>query len=186
MQVYEIARDFKEIVVALLAGYLAHVFQQRSIFVRRLHDMWSEIINAKNEILQYTHDSDPTPEKFGTAHRVLSQAIDDMRAVYANIGESRSNVGLFPFEPLHDMGRALDALGCGDIDKASRKLARKRVLQAWNAIRYNFRAEFNAAQPSRPITTWFARDPRRPDTDGDLWSGYALERDMTGEQTAQR
>lgn len=185
-QIYDISRDFKEIAIALLAGYLAHAFQERSIFVRRLHELWSDIVNAKNEILQFTHDPVPTAAKFGAAHRILSQAIDDLRAVYANIGENKSRIGLFPFEPLHDMRRALDALGWAGATEADRKLARQRVLRAWNAIRYNFRTEFNPPRPSRPITTWFSGDPRRTNNETNLWSDYADKDGATAGDAATR
>lgn len=169
-EAYVIARDFKEIIIALGAVYLAHVFQQRAFFVQSLRSLWSDIIRAKNLLVQYTHDPALTAEKFGQAHQQLSYAIDDLRAVYSNVGESRQQLGYFPFEPLHDMRRALDALGFVETDAEGRKLARARIMQAWHALRFNFRREFQPPQATRPVTARYSRDPRRPEED--FWGHF--------------
>ena len=40
----------------------------------------------------------------------VSETIDTMRIVYRNAGETGGLIGLYPFEPLHDMRRALQTL----------------------------------------------------------------------------
>lgn len=43
---YEIVTDFTEMQIALIAVYLAYVFQQRSFFVEMLRSLWSQIVVA--------------------------------------------------------------------------------------------------------------------------------------------
>jgi len=70
-------------------------------------------------------------------------------------------IGLYPFEPLHDMRKALMGLGPANPDPAARRSARQAIDQAWDALRPNFLDEFDPPEPSRPITIFGARDDRR-------------------------
>jgi len=161
LALYQIVVDFTELQVAVIAVYLAYVFQQRSFFVQMLRELWSQIITAKNEIIRYSHDPVLTQEKYGIAYSAISEAIDEMRGVYRNVGETPERLGLYPFEPLHDMLRALTQLGYGEPSDGQRANCRARVVRAWNALRYDFRREFRPPEPSHPITKAYAADPRR-------------------------
>ncbi len=162
---YDIVTDFIEFEIALIAVYLANVFQQRAFFVQGLRQLWSDIIVAKNDLITYTHVTTPERDQSGRAHRSISRAIDEMRGVYRNVGESETDRGNYPYAPLHDMRLALKALGHDAPDAETRRLARRRILRAWNALRYKFRLEFEPVEPTRPITESFSRDPRRADGD---------------------
>jgi hypothetical protein len=158
---YDIIVDFTELQVALIAVYLAYVFQQRAFFVQMLRGLWSQIIVAKNEIIRYSHDPVVTQEKYARAFGAISEAIDEMRGVYRNVGESPDRLGLYPYEPLHDMLRALNELGFSEPTGQARADCRARVIRAWNALRYDFRREFRPPEPTHPITERYAADPRR-------------------------
>jgi hypothetical protein len=158
---YEIIVDFTELQVALIAVYLAYVFQQRAFFVQMLRALWSQIIVAKNEIIRYAHDPVLTQEKYARAFGAVSIAIDEMRGVYRNVGEHGEALGDYPYEPLQDMLRALTQLGYGEPTDGQRANCRARVVRAWNALRYDFRREFRPPEPSHPITEPYAADPRR-------------------------
>jgi len=166
MALYEIITDFTELQIALIAVYLAYVFQQRAFFVQMLRALWSQIIVAKNEIIRYAHDPVLTQEKYAHTFGAVSIAIDEMRGVYRNVGEHGQALGLYPYEPLHDMLRALTQLGYGEPSDGQRANCRARVVRAWNALRYDFRREFRPPEPSHPITELYAADPRR-DAAGD-------------------
>ena len=165
LEFYVIVTDFIELEIALIAVYIANVFQQRAFFVRGLRQLWSDIIVAKNDLITYTHVTTPDRDQYGGAHRSISRAIDEMRGVYRNIGESETERGKYPYAPLHDMRLALKALGHDEPDAETRRLARHRILRAWNALRYKFRLEFEPVEPTRPITEPFSRDPYRADRD---------------------
>lgn len=161
LALYQIIVDFTELQVALIAVYLAYVFQQRAFFVQMLRALWSQIIVAKNEIIGYAHDPALTQEKYTHVYGAISIAIDEMRGVYRNVGETPERLGLYPYEPLHDMLRALTQLGYGEPTDGQRANCRARVVRAWNALRYDFRREFRPPEPSNPITERYAADPRR-------------------------
>lgn len=84
-----------------------------------------------------------------------------MRGVYRNVGENDDALGQYPYEPLHDMLRALVQLGYGEPTDGQRANARARVVRAWNALRVEFRREFEPPEPSHPITEPYSADPRR-------------------------
>jgi len=166
LALYKIITDFTELQVALAAVYLAYVFQQRAFFVQMLRALWSQIIVAKNEIVRYSHDPVLTQEKYARAFGAISIAIDETRGVYRNVGETGTELGRYPYEPLQDMLRALTQLGYGEPSDGQRANCRARVIRAWNALRLEFRREFRPPEPSHPITEPYAADPRR-DSSGD-------------------
>jgi len=177
---YAIIVDFTELQIALAAVYLAYVFQQRAFFVQMLRALWSQIIVAKNEVIQYAHDPVLTRDKYARAFNEVSRAIDEVRSVYRNVGESDERVGVYPYEPLQDMLRALTQLGFGAPTDGQRANCRARVVRAWNALRYEFRREFEPPEPSHPITETYAADPRR-DTSADPPPPRSTKRAKAGE-----
>jgi hypothetical protein len=161
-QYYELFKDLLPAVLGMLAVYLAGTFQERSNFVQSLRSLWSHLIEAKNEILRYTRDELPSKEKYEAAFGSLSMAIDEMRGVYKNVGETTNYRGLYPYEPLHDMRKALEHLGYGSRDPNHAKLAGERIMQAWYALRPKFLAEFDPPEPTDPIIQHNAVDSRKP------------------------
>lgn len=154
-------KDFASIFLAVAAAYLAYCFQRRQTFLTSLRDLWNKAIEAKAELIDYTHNPRPNRESFGKAHRSISTAIDMVRAVYCNVRESRTSIGLYPFEPLHDMRKALERMGFENVTVAQQTTERKNVLQSWNAFRWSFLREFSTPNPSHYITERNAVDPRR-------------------------
>jgi hypothetical protein len=160
-RIYATTKDFGSFFIAVAAAYLAYCFQRRQAFLASLRELWHACITAKADLLDYTHTAKPSQADFGKAARSVSVAIDMMRAVYRNIGETEREIGLYPFQPLHDMRRALDELGFTNLSTDKQKAARERVLQGWNALRWSFLREFSAQSPTHYITEYDAEDPRR-------------------------
>jgi hypothetical protein len=154
-------KDFIALFIALPAAYVGYCFQQRQAFLKNLADLWKLCIEAKGGLLTFTHLETPSADDFGKAHHSLSVAIDMMRSVYRNVGETSSVIGWYPYEPLHDMRRALDKLGWQGSSPEQRKAARDEVVSAWNSFRFRFLAEFPAAEPVHPIVERSTSDPRR-------------------------
>jgi hypothetical protein len=102
-----------------------------------LRELWAKAIEAKADLIDYTHDQMPDQPKYWRAHQSLSVAIDMMRAVYRNFYEDNSKIGVYPFEPLHDMRRALEHLGFANVTPNSQE-AREKIIDAWNAFRWAF------------------------------------------------
>jgi hypothetical protein len=147
--------------IAVAAAYLAYCFQRRQAFLASLRDLWDKCIEAKADLIDYTFDQDPTQLKFGKAHRSISVAIDMVRAVYRNVGETEKSIGLFPFEPLHDMRRSLDAIGYQNVVAEIQIQERTNILRAWNAFRCCYLKEVSTPAPTHSITERGQSDPRR-------------------------
>ena len=109
----------------------------------------------------------PTPatDDYLAAFCRISETIDNMRVVYANVGETSSLIGIYPFAPLHDMRRALQSLDPRkrtDISPEERKLVRDAILQSFYALRENFLIELDIDAPEHPILPAAARRRKKP------------------------
>jgi hypothetical protein len=122
---YAAIRDFMPILIAISAAYLAFCFQRRQAFLVALRELWNDVIETKGVLLEYTHDPAPTFESHRAATKAVARTIDRMRGVYRNVGETRTEVGHYPFEPLHDMRRTLQELGRENPTPERRKQARR-------------------------------------------------------------
>jgi hypothetical protein len=161
MKVYGYQRDFTSVFISLAAAYLSYCIQQRVAFLSSLRELWRQMIAAKNALVAYTHNPAPTKQDFSAAIMELSLAIDQMRGVYRNVGESDDAIGRFPFEPLHDMRRTMEELKWQDPAEPRREKARDEIETAWNTLRWKFLHEVSAPFPDEPIIDPRSRDPRR-------------------------
>lgn len=158
---HQVLKDFTSIFLAIAAAYLTYCFQRRQAFLVALRDLWHKCVEAKAEILEYTYDPSPDRTKFLKANRALSMSIDLMRAAYRNVDETETSIGYYPFEPLHDMRKALTKLGYENVSDETQQEARRDITNAWNAFRWSFLREFSTPAPSHSITHYNAFDPRR-------------------------
>jgi hypothetical protein len=158
---YKILKDFTGVFLAIAGTYLAYCFQKRQAFLTSLRELWHKCIEAKVDLIDYTYNPTPNQESFGKAHRSISIAIDMVRAVYRNVRENKRSIGHFPFEPLHDMRKALERLGFTDISPDQQRHEREKIIKAWNALRWSMLREFSAPIPSHYITRRNDCDPRR-------------------------
>jgi hypothetical protein len=91
-----------------------------------------------------------------------------MRSVYRNVKENRSSIGLYPFEPLHDMRRTLERMRQHLQNQTQSELqgeivrrGRDDIIACWNGLRHRFLAEFAAPSSRKSVTRRGYRDPRR-------------------------
>jgi hypothetical protein len=158
--VYDYMKDMALVFVTVVAAYLASVFQKRHSFVEALRVEWQDIIKAKSALFAYTQLDAPTQKDYITAFCAISESIDNMRSVYKNVGETGSLVGLYPYEPLHDMRRALQELEprkYPNVSEQQRADARKDILGAWYALREQFLEELDLEAPDKPLLVPRAR-----------------------------
>ena len=150
---YEVIRDTSLLLVAVIAAYMAYIYQKRTTFLQNLRDQWYEIVGAKAELIYYCHLEKPTVEDCLIAARELSECIDTMRIVYSNVGETDELIGLYPYTPLHHMRLTMESLDPrkGTPTTEQRFAARGEIWDAFNAVREHFLDEFDIDEPSRPI-----------------------------------
>jgi len=109
-QLYEFMRDMSLLIATGGVAYLSNIFQKRSKFVESLKEEWRNIVRTKSVLLGTCEKPYLATDDYLAALYKISETIDTMRIVYRNAGETGGLVGLYPFEPLHDMRRALQTL----------------------------------------------------------------------------
>lgn len=153
--VYEYMKDMSLVFVTVIAAYLANIFQKRSTFVDALKQEWRGIVSTKLALVTYCEKTYPTTDEYLEAYCHISGAIDNMRIVYRNVGETDRLIGLYPFSPLHDMRRALQTLDPRTnpkITQDQRTVVRQAVEQTFHALRERFLDELDLEEPTSPLT----------------------------------
>lgn len=160
---YEFIRDTSLLIVTVIAAYMAHIYQKRTTFLQNLREQWHDIVRAKAELIYYCHLEKPELEDYLFAARELSECIDTMRIVYANVGETDELIGLYPYAPLHHMRVVMESLDPrkGVPTAEQRYAARGEIWDAFNAIREHFLDEFDIEEPTRPILIYRMKRQRR-------------------------
>ncbi|MGE0700501.1 MAG: hypothetical protein AB7O57_15495, partial [Hyphomicrobiaceae bacterium] len=154
--IYDYQKDMALVLVTVVATFLAGIYQRRQSFIAALKEEWRDIVKAKSALIDYTHLAAPDHRQYLAAFKVMSETLDNMRCVYANVGESSERIGYYPFEPLHDMRRVLQALDPRHADASrplDRSLARDAVIQSFLALRERFLEELDLEAPDNPILT---------------------------------
>ena len=152
--IYDYLKDMSLVLVTVVAAYLANIFQKRSLFLNSLKEEWRDIVKSKSALFSYTQLEAPDREDYFVAYCKISETIDNMRAVYRNVGENARQVGIYPYEPLHDMRRALQSLKPDrglPITPDDRKLARDAIMQSFYALRETFLEELDLEAPDHPL-----------------------------------
>ncbi len=150
---YDFIRDTSLLIATVVAAYLTGVYQQRNAFLQSLREQWREIVEAKGALIHYCHLDSPSLRDYLSAARQLSQCIDNMRIVYANVGETEDLIGYYPYAPLHQMRIVMEGLDPrkGSPSADQRFEARGKIWDAFNAIREHFLDEFDIEEPTKPI-----------------------------------
>lgn len=176
--VYEYLKDMALVLVTVVAAYLANVFQKRQGFLAALKEEWRDIIKAKSALFTFTQLENPTKAQYLDAFCSVSETIDNMRAVYGNVGETRDLIGIYPYAPLHDMRRALQAIEPKDgraVSAEERKLARDAILQSFYALRETFLEELDSQAPDNPLLAHNGRRLKR--SGAPAWARRKQERE---------
>jgi hypothetical protein len=152
--VYDYLKDMSLVFVTIVAAHLASVFQKRSKFISSLEEEWRQIVRTKSALYSYLERPYPTSDDHIAAFARISETIDTMRIVYRNAGETATLVGLYPYAPLHDMRRILQAMDPRlktNYTAAERKLAQDAIQQCFLALRENFLEELDLDEPRHPL-----------------------------------
>lgn len=181
---YEFIRDTSLLIVTVIAAYMAHVFQKRSSFLENLREQWHEIVRTKGELIYYCHLDRPTLDDYLFAARQLSECIDMMRIVYANVGETDKKIGLYPYAPLHHMRVTLESLDPRQSTPTAeaRYRARGEIWDAFNAIREHFLDEFDIEEPTRPILIYRMKRQKRDGATVEALKLKDRQSDLAGEK----
>ena len=167
-QLYEFMRDMSLLIATGGVAYLSNIFHKRSKFVESLKEEWRNIVRTKSVLLGTCEKPYLATDDYLAALYKISETIDTMRIVYRNAGETGGLVGLYPFEPLHDMRRALQTLDprlSTEVPSEQKTLVRDAILQAFNALRETFLEELDLEEPHHPLLISGARRLKIPGAD---------------------
>jgi hypothetical protein len=162
---YDYLKDMALVFVTVVAAYLANVFQKRSNFVGSLEEEWRGIVRTKSALYTFCEKQYASTDDYLAAFCRISEAIDNMRIVYGNAGETADLIGLYPYAPLHDMRRALQSIDPrkrSDISAEEKKLARDAILQSFYALRENMLEELDLDEPAHPLLISGGRRLKQP------------------------
>ena len=152
--VYLYFKEMTPVFITVIAAYLVSVFRKRSNFIESLEEEWRNIVRTKSALYAFFDKPYPSTDDYIAVYARLSETIDTMRIVYRNVGETKKLVGLYPYAPIHDMRRVLQAMDPRiktSTSPAERKLAQDCVLQSFAALRENFLEELDLEEPSHPL-----------------------------------
>ncbi|MEM9028481.1 MAG: hypothetical protein AAGC70_08940 [Pseudomonadota bacterium] len=155
VDIYEYLKDMSLVFITVIAAYLANIFQKRTTFVDAVKHEWRGIVATKLALVTYCEKTYPTTDDYLEAYCHISGAIDNMRIVYRNVGETDKLIGLYPYSPLHDMRRALETIdprANPNVTQEQRTLVRTAVEQTFYALRERFLDELDLEEPTNPLT----------------------------------
>lgn len=151
-ELYVLLKDGAIFVSAVPAAWLTACFQRRTSFLEQLRDLWSQLVDAVQEAVQYTHMEAPTQAQYAAVMKKLSAVIDEFRSVFRNLDEARNvpNSGYFPFESIRTIYHLIGDLGYGATFEAdSAADTRREVIQLWRRLRQPLLREFDRQKPSK-------------------------------------
>lgn len=152
--VYDYLKDMALVFVTVVAAALAGIYQRRQSFIAALKEEWRDIIKAKSELVAFTHILNPDHAQYMRAFTAMSETLDNMRSVYRNVGETKQLIGYYPYEPLHDMRRVLQAMDPRKVtpeNYVDPSVARDAIIRSFLTVRESFLEELDLEPPDKPI-----------------------------------
>lgn len=155
---YSTFNDLMPLAIAIPAAWLGYCVQRRQAYLKDVRELWSKVLGAVQDAIQYTHLVNPPQTEFAKVQRSLSIAVDEVRAVFANIGEGEGKIGLYPFEGLREIQDATSSFGFGEAADAARGAAtRKEITRKWKEVRRHFLAECARGYPLNPHSPYLTK-----------------------------
>lgn len=149
--VYTTFKDLVPLIIAIPAAWLGYCFQRRQAYLKDVRDLWSKMVVAVQDSLQYTFLLEPGQPEYGRVLKGLSITMEELRAVFENVGEGESRIGLFPFESIKSIYGKVSDLGFGAQFKPKEaKQAREEILILWKKLRSHYLSELERGIPVRP------------------------------------
>jgi hypothetical protein len=155
---YSTFKDLVPLIIAIPAAWLAYCFQRRQAYLKDVRELWSMVVVAIQDSIQYTHFRSPEQSDYGKVLCSLSTAIEEMRTVFMNVGEEGESIGLFPFESIKTIHTKVSSLGFGThFNSEDAKAARYEIVELFKKLRRCYLAELQRGVPAN-IDTPFLKD----------------------------
>jgi hypothetical protein len=149
--VYSTYKDLVPILLGIPAAYLAYCFNLRNAHLQTLRSLWSNAIKAIQKARDYCYLRELTYPEYAATLGGLSAVIDEVRGVFKNLGETDKEIGLYPFEPLKDIFKLVQALKPETTTTEQQKHETKKRIDAhWRQLRTKFLRELERSEPDHP------------------------------------
>jgi hypothetical protein len=155
---YRVYKDLALLIIAVPAAYLAYSFQRRTEYLKTLRDLWSHMISAVQNAIEYTHTSNPSEKLYSETLLELNIVIDQVRGVFKNADEKNGSIGLYPFEPLKGIRKEIKNLGWEDVSFDRKRDTRRKIINQWKELRYSFLREFDRDFATYPSSEYLSQD----------------------------
>ena len=161
--VYSTYKDLIPLGIAIPAAWLSYCFQRRSSYLRALRALWSDLIHAGNQAVDYTRwDSPRSEEHFRRTIEDLSEVIDAVRGVFKNVPKKETPQGLFPYENIKEIRVIIGWLGYGDqYTKERCEKAHQCIVRLWGVMHYALLQEFDTEVPTFPVSKFLLDEGER-------------------------
>jgi hypothetical protein len=175
---YQFVKDMAAYILLAVSPYIGYVFQRRAKFLELLQGEWRRINAVKQDIISYCQKGKSDLEKYVEVYSKMSAAIDDMRVIFRNVGESREYIGLYPYETLHDFRRHLDKIDPrrGTVTPQAMNDVSRATVSSFLAFRDIFLIELDPIEPDFPIVVRGMVRSRSEGIDPKLSDGVARKR----------
>jgi hypothetical protein len=148
--VYTTFKDMVPLIIAIPAAWLGYCFQRRQAYLKDVRELWSKLVMAVQDSVQYTHLRAPEQADYARVLKSLSITTEELRAVFVNVGEAEGKAGLFPFESIKDIHGKISALGfAGQFRGEEAAKARGEIVDLWKRLRSHFLSELERGLPAR-------------------------------------
>ena len=148
---YNTLKDAIPLLIAIPAAWLGYCLQRRQAYLKDVRDLWSKLVPTVQEAIQYTHLPNPPQAEFAKVSKGLSVAIEELRAVFANVGEREGEAGLYPFEKVKTIQSTVAKLGFGEsVTPELARRARAEIVGTWKLLRDHFLSELERGVPAKP------------------------------------
>ncbi len=145
---YDLFKELFPITAAIPLAYLGFCFQRRHNFHTALRLLWVNMIHAVNKAMLFTEGKGDRIKDYPETLLLLAKTIDEVRGVYFNIKESKTEKGFYPFESLKSIYMIIDELGKKEMNEEDNKIANAKIRMHWQTIRKTFLAEFDRTEPT--------------------------------------
>ena len=152
-KVAEILKTLIPIALGIPAVFLTAAFNRRNSYLHALRELWRNLIPAVQGAIQYTHLVEPSQLDFSQTQKALSTAIDELRGIFQNVPCRGTPVGLYPYENLKDIQKAISWLGYGNSFRAVQaQKTRECITRAWQNMHNALLSEFDRDVPIKPVS----------------------------------
>lgn len=149
--IYTTFKDLIAFLIAIPAAWLGYCFSRRISYLQHLQSLWTHVNSSIQQVIQYTHLPNPEPDDYANVQLVICTMIDEIRGVFKNLGENRTDGGLYPFEELKKIQKIHSSLGFGDtFTEEIATDSRKKIILNWKNVRVPFLSEFDREEPTFP------------------------------------